>query len=227
MTKARFWEREGCRCLEVTGHAGFDQSGRDIVCAACSIIVQALAAALEARLVDGSDATRGAELSVRPVGFGRKRGPCGPLSRRDKATRRMGVRRACRPVGRQATTERPGARAAKGGSCDLTKEESQLGDSGAKGGEGPAQSGAAKTHVGLEARAAKGGSCDPWGEEPGISASYGMDAGRFWLVCSAASQRVERRDDMFDMAHMAFRLLEGAYPEHVRLIDDADQSMVK
>lgn len=111
MTEARFWEREGCRCLEVTGHAGFDQSGRDIVCAACSIIVQALAAALEA--------------------------------------------------------------------------------------------------------------------EPGVNASYGMDAGRFWLVCGAAGRSAARRDAMFTMAHTAFRMLEGTYPEHVHLIDDIDQSMIK
>ncbi len=64
--------------MEVTGHAGYDQSGRDIVCAACSIVVQALAVALWASQPCDSGATRGAELSVRPVGFGRKRGPCGP-----------------------------------------------------------------------------------------------------------------------------------------------------
>lgn len=138
--------------MEVTGHAGYDQSGRDIVCAACSIIVQALAAALGARLV---------------------------------------------------------------------------GDSGAQGGQGPAQSGAAQTPVGSKARAAEDGSCDPWGEEPGINAHYGQAAGRFWLVCGAASQRAARRDAMFDMAKTAFRLLEGTYPEHVRLIDDLCQDMVE
>ena len=101
MTEARFWEREGCRCMEVTGHAGYDQSGRDIVCAACSIIVQALAASLEI--------------------------------------------------------------------------------------------------------------------EPGVNASYGMDAGRFRLECGAVGQRAARRDAMFDMAQTAFLMLAKKYPEFVRV----------
>ncbi len=67
----------------------------------------------------------------------------------------------------------------------------------------------------------------PGGEEPGISASYGMDAGRFWLQCRADGRAAARRDAMFDMTQTAFRLLEGAYPEHVRLIDDLCQDMVE
>lgn len=46
MTKAVFWETEREIGMQVSGHAGYDGGGRDIVCAACSVLVQAAGNAL-------------------------------------------------------------------------------------------------------------------------------------------------------------------------------------
>ena len=46
MTRVKLWQDEWSAGMRVEGHAGYDSTGRDIVCAACSVLVQALASSL-------------------------------------------------------------------------------------------------------------------------------------------------------------------------------------
>lgn len=53
MVTAEFTTDNGCICLRVTGHAGAEEKGRDIVCAACSILAYTVAQTLQYMFEEG------------------------------------------------------------------------------------------------------------------------------------------------------------------------------